>query len=173
MTTVIAHQHVFFIAETGIIAVLNPLLLNELKLAGKARIQRHEDHAALLGVGDGLVLPGEATIREAPAGNAATVDEPAIEAESVAGMNPAYVRAHGTACSLGIRGIGEVRAAAPILGEGRIGIFGRKLERRSVPPPANEFGGEFFFASRVNRRLFLEIVAKRCEVLVQLTIDHE
>ena len=47
---VVAHEQVFVVAEVGVVAVGDPLLLHELELAGDAGVEGHEDDAAVDGV---------------------------------------------------------------------------------------------------------------------------
>src|ERR1700761_2677194 len=58
-SAVVAHQHIFVVAQMRIIAVFDPLLLYELKLARDACIERHEDDSALLGVRGRFTFGGE------------------------------------------------------------------------------------------------------------------
>ena len=48
LTSVIPHQNVFVVPEVRVVAVLDPLLLNELELAEDAGVERHEDHTAIV-----------------------------------------------------------------------------------------------------------------------------
>src|ERR1700691_1170580 len=100
MSPVIPHQDVFVVAEVRIVAVLNPLLLHEFKLPGDTRIQRHKDDTAIVRIRDGVCFGSETSIGQAAPGNAATVDEAAIEAEGIARMNPTDVRSNGAARTL-------------------------------------------------------------------------
>ena len=111
VASMIAHERIFVVAEVRIVAVLNPLLLHEFKLPRDARIQRHEDDTAILGIRDGISVGREASIGQAAPGNAATVDEPAIEAEGIAGVNATDVRSDWAARAFRIRAVSEVGAA--------------------------------------------------------------
>src|ERR1700757_3398181 len=103
VASVVAHEDVFVIAEVGVVAVLDPLLLYKLKLAGEAGVECHEDHAAIVRVCDRLIFCREGSVRQTAARDAATIDESSIEAERIAGMDTPDVRAHGTArsCRIG------------------------------------------------------------------------
>src|ERR1700733_13123955 len=97
MASVVAHQDVFVVPEVRVVAVLDPLLLHKLKLAGEAGIERHEDHAAIVRVRDRLAFLCERAIGQAATCDTTPIDEPSIEAECVARMDATNVRAHGTA----------------------------------------------------------------------------
>jgi len=159
-TVVVAHEHVLVIALSGVVAVLDPLLLDELELAGDAGVESHEDDAAVVGVGGGLVFGGEGAVGQAAAGDAAAVDEAAVEAEGVAGMNAADVGAEGAAGAFGVCGVGEVGAAVGILCGREVGGVGGELEGGAVAPAADELGGEFFFGGFVSGGVVARKVAR-------------
>jgi hypothetical protein len=115
-----------------IVAVLNPLLLHEYKLPREARVQRHEDDTTLLGVGDGFPYGSEASVGESATGNAAAVNELAIEAEGVPGMNATDVRSQRAARAPRVCSIDEVSAAIRILGDRRVGTVWSKLDWCSI-----------------------------------------
>ena len=52
-------------------------------------------------------------------------------------------------------------------------MVGGELEGSAVAPAADEFGGEFFFASGVEGGLLVEPDAEGGEVLVEFAVDHE
>ena len=114
-SAVVAHQYVFVVPQMRVVAVFDPLLLYELKLARDAGIESHKDNAALLCVGGGLALGDELSVWKTAPGNAAAIDQPAIESEGITRMDAPDVRSHRTACALGIGAIGDVRAAVRIL----------------------------------------------------------
>ena len=53
------------------------------------------------------------------------------------------------------------------------GLLGGKLERCTVSPASDEFGGQLLFATAVERCLLFEIVSEGGDILVQFAIDHE
>ncbi len=88
-------------------------------------------------------------------------------------MHAAHVSPDGTAGSLEVSAIREVGVAIRILDDGWVRFVGGKLKGCSVFPTANEFCGEFVFAASVPGRMFVEIGAEGCDVLVHLAIHHE
>ena len=74
MTSVAAHQDVFVVTQMRVVAVLDPLLLYELELPGKAGVQRHEDHTAIVCVRDRLIFAGEVPIGQAATRDAAPIN---------------------------------------------------------------------------------------------------
>jgi hypothetical protein len=136
---VIAHQHVFLIAQMRIVAVFDPLLLHELELAGDICVERHEDDAALFLIGGGFVVRRETSVGKTTAGDAATIDQLAVEAEGIARMDTSNVRAYGAACAFGIGTEGEVCAAAGILSDRGIGLVGGEFQGRAISPAADKF----------------------------------
>ena len=149
--SVIAHEHVFLVAEMRIVAVLDPLLLHELELPGDVCIERHEDDAAFFLIGGGFAVCREASVGEATAGDAATIDQLAVEAEGISRMDTSNVRAYWAARAFGIGTEGEVCAAAGVLGDRGIGSVGGELHGRAVPPAADKLSSEFFLAASIAR----------------------
>ncbi len=64
----VAHEEISFVAEVGIVAVVDPLLLHELELAGDAGVEGHEDDAAIVGVEWWVVASGQHRVRRAGRG---------------------------------------------------------------------------------------------------------
>src|SRR5580658_1377452 len=128
----IAHQHVLIVALVRIVAVFDPLLLNEFELAREAGVESHEDDAAIVSVRCRLSFRGGKSIGKSAAGNAAAIDEPSIESESIARMNAPNVRADGTACSFEVRAIREVGVAIRILDNGLVRSIRGKLDGCSI-----------------------------------------
>src|ERR1700722_20794441 len=91
-----------------IVAVFDPLLLNELKLAREAGVERHEDDAAFFGVGNGRALGYRLAIGKSAACDAAAIDQLAVEAERIAWMNAPDMCTDGAARALGVRTVGEI-----------------------------------------------------------------
>src|ERR1700691_2399922 len=107
----IADEHVFVVPLVRIVAKVDPLLLNELELAGEAGGEGHGEDAALLRVRGDLGLGDGAAVWKSASGDAAAIDQLAIEAEGIAGINATDVRADGTVHSFGVCAVGEVGVA--------------------------------------------------------------
>ena len=87
-----------------VVAVLDPLLLHELELAGDAGVEGLEDDAAVLGVRDGLAIGNVATVGQTATGDAAAINKAAVEAERIAWIDAAEMGTHGAgACLRGRR----------------------------------------------------------------------
>jgi hypothetical protein len=137
----IAHEHVFLVAQMRIVAVFDPLLLHELELAGDVRVERHEDDTALFLIGGGFAVCRETSVGKTTAGDATTIDQLAVEAEGIARMDTSNVRPYGTACAVGIGTEGEVCAAAGILSDRGIRSVGAELQGRAISPAADKLSG--------------------------------
>ena len=101
----VAEQQVFVAALVRIVAVFDPLLLDELELAEDAGVQDHEDDTALVGVADRLAFRHVVAIGQAAAADAAAIDELAVEAEGVARVDAADVRADRAAGAIEIAAV--------------------------------------------------------------------
>ena len=127
-TIVIAEQGVFVAALVRIVAVFDPLLLDEFELAEDAGVQHHEDDAAFVVVAHRLAFGHILAVGKAAAADAAAVDELAVEAEGVARIDAADVRADGAAGAIGIAAVSEVRIAVGVGDEGRVGGIRREFD---------------------------------------------
>ena len=113
-SAVVAHQDVFRVALVRVVAVLDPLLLNELELPVQARVQCDENDAVLVRVVHRLVLRHVLAVGQAAAHDAATIDQAAIESKGVARMHPPDVRPEEHFAPSG---------SPPALGENCIRVF--------------------------------------------------
>jgi len=138
---VVAHQHVFLVAEMRVVAVLDPLLLHEFKLPGDVCVERHKNNAAFFLVGGSFALCGETSIGKTSPGDAATIDELAVEAEGISWMDASNMRADGTARAFGVGAEGEVGAAVGVLCDRRIRSVGGDFDGGSVSPAADKLCG--------------------------------
>ena len=78
--------------------------------------KRHEDETAVFLLGGGFAICREGSVGKATAGDAATIDQLAIEAEGVSVMDTANVGADGTAPAVGVGTEGRVCGTAGVLG---------------------------------------------------------
>ena len=144
----VAEEKVFVVAEVGIVAVSDPLLLDELELAGDAGVEGHEDDSAIGGVELGWVGSGVlgdvGAVGQTAARDAAAIDEAAFESEGVARVDAADVGSDRAASTGGVFAVGKVGAAVGVLGELKVRFVGGDFDGGSVPPATDEFGGEFF-----------------------------
>ena len=152
MTTVIPHQGVFVVPEVRVVAVLDPLLLYELKLAGEAGIERHEDHAAIVRVCDRLIFRSERPIGQAATRDTTAIDEPSVKAERVPRMDTSNMAAPiGQRVPGSVTSVGEVGALVRILGAmAGVWLVGSKAQWESRNPPApDELRGKLLLAAPV------------------------
>ena len=97
-------EDVLILAKREGVAAIQPLALDELELAGDARLQAHEDHPAILAVVAGA--RGErVAVRDAPADQTVTVDELAFERKAVARVGAADVGTDRAAQAIGVGGV--------------------------------------------------------------------
>ena len=125
---VAAHHDVLVVAEAQAVAVVEPLRLHELELARDARLQAHEDDAAVLPVVLGALRQRVAVGDPAP-DQAVAIDELALERQAVARVGAADVAAGGAAQAVLVVEVGE-RVVARGVGDDRgVGAVGGEVER--------------------------------------------
>src|SRR6185312_12690287 len=129
---VASHQEVFVVAEMSIIAIGDPLLLNELELPGEIGVERHENYTAVDSIQlrcllrrNRSIVRSVRPIRQATPRDAAAIDEAPFEAESIARMHTADVRSDGATCAGCVVTIFEIGASVGILSDGWIGAVRR------------------------------------------------
>src|SRR4051794_14812396 len=101
-----AQHGILVVALPEGVAILDPLLLNELELPGDAGIEReeHQSAAAVFGFAS---LPFWA-IGDATSNQPVAVDEPAVEPQAVARIGPSDMRAEWAVRTFGITPVAEV-----------------------------------------------------------------
>ena len=164
-------QQVLIFAETEDVAAVQPLRLDELELPRDARLQAHEDDAAILAVVIGFRWQRLA-VGDAAADESMTVDELAVEGQAVPRVHAADVRSDRAGEPVGIVAVAEGVVAVFVAGEGGIRPLGRELQRRAVTPATHDLGGQQSLAARIGPRRLGQLPAKRGDVLVQLAV-HE
>jgi hypothetical protein len=169
----ITEQKVLVIALVSIVSVLDPLLLNEFKLAEKTSVQRHEDDAMLIFISNRLALGDVISIGKAAPHNTAAVDEPSVKAEAVSWIGAANMGSQRTALAIHIFFVSKIVVSVAVGHQGWIHFVRRDLDRCAVTPAANKFRREPFFAARILLAFLIQLIAKSLHVLVQLAVNHE
>src|ERR1022692_4006569 len=133
-----AHQQVFVVPQTRVVAVLDPLLLHKFKLAEQAGPQRHENDPMLVRIARGLVRRRVFAISQAAPHDPAAVDQPAVESERVPRIRATDVTADGTARAVRIVPVCEVGITRLVLHQIRVLAIRRQFQGvPSVHLPTN------------------------------------
>src|SRR4051794_3642348 len=121
---------VLVVAEVEDVAVVQPLDLDALELPRDARVEADEHEPAVLAVVLGLALRQRRPVRHPAPDDAVAEGQPPVEAEGVARVRAADVRAERAAQAVAVAGpVPEVVGAVGGGVEGRVGLVRRRHQR--------------------------------------------
>src|SRR4051794_7285669 len=121
---------VLVVAEVEDVAVVEPLDLDALELPRDARVEADEHEPAVLAVVLGLALRQRRPVRHPAPDDAMAEAQPPVEAEGVARVRAADVRAERAAQAVAVAGpVPEVVGAVGGGVEGRVGLVRRRHQR--------------------------------------------
>src|SRR6478752_111401 len=106
---VIPDEWILVVALIEVVAVVHPLLLNELELLRDTRVEGNEDQAVFSAVVAECIRRSVGTVRNASANDAPAVHQLPAETERVSRIRAPDMRPHGAARALRIGRVDEAR----------------------------------------------------------------